>query len=482
VPANTDKLSSLREILGPDGIRDDRETLSRYAVDGVLPWGVLFPGNTEQISQVVRQAFREKWSVVPWGSGSKMSMGHPLERLDMVLCTSRLNKIIDMDTANLTVTVQAGVRFKQVQSNLASEENRCYIPLEDPVTLSPDGVVCSDREHKGCFVPMAPPYSDSTTMGGTIATNACGPIRLLYGMPRDIVLGVRYVASNGDIIGMGGKTVKNVSGYDMCKLMIGSMGSLGILCEMTLRLLPLPERLGTSFSTFASLDGACGFVDGIFETQLLPAAVELVNSRTSKLLVPEEPGGLQDKGYAVAIALEGAQEAVQRMASEIKDAATESGALNIAYMQEAEHRLFWDSYSNLLSRTSQQLEGSVSLKLNYPVSRYREVLAFVDSLTSGNRLNPVVTAHAGNGVSYVHALPEPGDAEAPDRVVRMAEKLLERCGELGGNFVVERAGPELKKKLPIWGLERDDLIVMKRIKEQMDPSGILSPGRFVGGI
>jgi FAD/FMN-containing dehydrogenase len=482
VTANTGRLASLEQILDPGQIKSDPETLSSYAVDGVLPWAVVFPQETEQVSEVVRLASKEKWGLVPWGSGSKISMGNPPARLDLVVCTTQLNKIIDMDTANLTVTVQAGVKFRHVQSSLASEENRCYIPLEDPVTLSSEGPVCSDRENTGCFVPMAPPYSDSATFGGTVATNAGGPKRLLYGMPRDIVLGVRYVAPSGNIIGMGGKTVKNVSGYDMCKLMIGSMGSLGILCEMTLRLLPLPERLTTSLSTFSTLSEASRFVDRIFESPLLPAAVEITNSRAYELLAPEEPARLEGNGYAVVVALEGAQEAVGRMESEIAEMALASGAKENIDLQEQAHLQFWDAYSNLVPRSSGKYPDPVSFRLNYAISNYVEVLELIDSLASDNQLDHMLLAHAGCGVSFVHFSAEPNDLKAADGIALVAEKLAERCRSIGGNLVLERANPDLKKRLPVWGLSRDDLIVMKRIKEEMDPSGICCPGRFVGGI
>ena len=479
---NTSKLASLGEILGPDQIKSDTETLSSYAVDGVVPWAVVFPGDTEQVSKVMRLASKEKWALAPCGSGSKLSMGNPPARLDVVVCTTRLNKVIDMDTANLTVTAQAGVRFKQVQSSLASEENRCYIPLEDPETLSRDAEVCSDREQSGCFVPMSPPYSDSTTFGGIVAANTAGPKRLLYGLPRDLVLGIRYVAPNGDIIGMGGKTVKNVSGYDICKLMIGSMGSLGILCEMTLRLLPLPERLSTCLSTFSGLSEASTFVDRLFETKLLPAAVEILNDPAYGLLVPEGSPQSKSTGYAVAVAMEGASEAVGRMESEIKEMALASSAIEAADLQEDAHLQFWDAYSNLIPRSAGRLTDLASFKLNYPISRYREVVERVDSLASDNKIDHMLFAQAGNGVSFVHFLLEPNNTEAEDRLVLVAEKLADHCQEIGGNAIVERARPDLKKKLPVWGRSRGDLIVMKRIKEEMDPLGVCCPGRFVGGI
>jgi FAD/FMN-containing dehydrogenase len=249
------RLEALRDVLGSEYVKSDPETLSGFEVDGMRPRFVAFPSDVEQILNVVKIAQREKMSVLPWGSGSKVSTGQIPSALDLILCTRRLDRVIDMDTANLTVTAQAGVRLRDIQADLANEENRCYLPYEDATTLS-DEAVCSDRENVGCFIPLTPPGIESATIGGIIASNSSGPTRLLYGMPRDLVLGIRYVSPDGEIVGMGGKTVKNVSGYDVNKLMIGARGSLGILCEMTLRLLPLPECVKTFIASFSSLSKA----------------------------------------------------------------------------------------------------------------------------------------------------------------------------------------------------------------------------------
>jgi FAD/FMN-containing dehydrogenase len=479
--ADSKKMEALKDILESDLVRMDQETLSAYSLDSLTPGAVVFPETLEQVSDLVKMSQGEKWALLPWGSGSKMGGGNPPSRLHLVISTTRLNKIIDMDTANLTVTAQAGVKFRDLQISLAGEENRCYLPYENPTTVS-DEPVCSDREHMGCFIPMMPPYSHSATLGGIIAANSSGPVRLLYGLPRDMVLGIRYVAPDGEIIGLGGKTVKNVSGYDMCKLMIGSRGSLGILGEMTLRLLPLPERLGTCLFSFSSLDEASKFVDQVFETRLLPSAVELLNWRSNGLLVEEGALQMDGNGYAVAVALEGFGEAVERMGAEIKKMASASGAENNVYLPDDPHRIFWDAYSNLVSRLSPGYPEMVSFRLNYPISRYLDVIQLVESICGGQELAHALQVHAGSGITMIHLLLEPGDAKSGDRVVSVAKTLLGKCQSISGNLVVERASAHIKGQLPVWGAPSQDLALMKRIKEQMDPYGLFSPGRFVGGI
>ncbi|MFH1124557.1 MAG: FAD-binding oxidoreductase [Pseudomonadota bacterium] len=471
-------LAALRKIVGSDHVKDDGDVLRLHAIDGVRPWAVVFPASAEEVSEVVRLAVRENLSLIPRGSGSKISKGTLPGRLDLVLCTERLNKILDLDTGNLTVTAQAGARFSRIQVALAGEENRCYLPYNDQVTLSGEAV-CSDRVNMGCFVPLMPSHTRSATLGGIIAANSSGPTRLLYGVPRDLLLGVRYVAPNGEIIGMGGKTVKNVSGYDVCKLMIGSHGSLGILCEMTLRILPLPERLATGLSSFQSLDEALSFVERISGSRLLPAAVELINRKAWELLGLEgsmEPG---KRGYGVAVAMEGVDEAVGRMSSEIKQWALEAGALGIKELEEEEHRRFWDAYCNHPAGLSDEYPGLVSAKLNYPVSVYGEI---IESAEDSPPMDLALFCHAGSGVSLIHCLVAAEEAGLEDRTVSYLTGLLEKCTEHGGNMVLERASSGLKGRLPVWGAPRGDLVVMRRMKKQIDPLGLFCPGRFIGGI
>jgi FAD/FMN-containing dehydrogenase len=185
-----EQIKTFAGIVGDAHIKTDDQSLSQYSVDGSYPKAIVAPADIDQMSEVVSFADREGLSIVPWGSGSKMGLGNPPKSLDIVVLTTRLNHMVDVDSANLTVTMQAGVGFKESQAMLSMHENRCYLPLEDPVTES-DRVVCSERAHIGAFVPFDPMFSESATIGGILAANSTGPRRLLYGMPRDAVCGAQ---------------------------------------------------------------------------------------------------------------------------------------------------------------------------------------------------------------------------------------------------------------------------------------------------
>jgi glycolate oxidase FAD binding subunit len=477
----TSKINGLSGVIDEGLIKEEPQILAGYVVDGVLPKAVVFPTDVKQVAELVKYANRETLSLVPWGGGTKIGLGYPPKRLDIVVSTSRLNQITDVDAANLTMTVRAGVRFKNAQARVASQENRCYLPLEDPGAEG-DEIVCSEREHTGCFIPLDPPHSDRATMGGILAANSTGPRRLLYGLPRDIVLGVRFVAPSGEIIGAGGKTVKNVSGYDVSKLMIGSAGSLGILCEMTLRLLPLPEKMETLLLGFSTLENAEAFAERIFGSTLLPAALEVMNRAAFHALGFTAKADMGENSFVVAVALEAFEEQVIRMVSSMRDAARASKSTTDAVLDEEGHRDFWRAVSNLDDSAAASCERFVSLKLNYPISEWKSVMGSVQASLSSSSIPHTILTHAGSGVGLVGLLVQSQDGDAKDRVAAAVYQILRQCRARGGNLVVQSAPALWKKDLPIWGEPREDLMIMKSIRQQMDPSAIMCPGRFVGGI
>jgi FAD/FMN-containing dehydrogenase len=473
-------MKEFEDIVGKDFLSTDHQTCSRYAVDGMEPQAVLFPGDVEALSGIVRTACQEHLSVVPWGGGTQMAKGAIPSRLDLVICTERLDRIIDIDAGNLTATVQAGVRLYDLQRIAAGNENRCYIPVAAG-GKELDESVCSLRENRGCFVPLDVFGGSRTTIGGIIAANTSGPRRLLYGLPRDIVLGVRYVASTGEIVGMGGKTVKNVAGYDLCKLMIGSMGTLGILSEMTLRLLPLPERSGTWIFIFPGLEEAAACVDAVFAAPLLPCAVEILNLKACDGLPADVPERGEQGYFGVVAGAEGSDEAVERMKTDMETLADAAGATEKMYLDDDAHREFWSSYGPPAAGFFGEQSTAACLKLNYPLSCYRRVLELAESDEIRDHVSLASYTHAGSGVTRIYLAAEESNKSRLARTVEWTERLLTHVSEIGGNLVVEHAGPELKKHLPVWGALRDDVKVMHWVKRALDPEGILSPGRFVGG-
>ncbi len=469
----------LRDMGDGEFLKTDGEILEAYTVQGKRPWAVVFPESAEQAAEVIRLAAAEKWAVVPWGGGTKMGMGKAPARLDLVVSTERLNRILDLDAANLSVTAQAGVKFKNLQTALADQENRCYFPLEAEGAPSKD-TVCSERANMGCFVPLWPPHIETATVGGVLAANTSGPMRLLYGTPRDVVLGIRYVGAAGSIVSTGGKTVKNVSGYDMGKLLIGSMGTLGLFCDITLRLLPIPERRQTVVVAFKDLVLARSVAEMLTEGALSPAAVEIVQGRNAGSIPLDGFSGDDGVSCHLCVALEGVEEPVERMAGEIQSAAARCEAKSVI-LEEPEHIRFWNAYSDMKALLRAQAPIAASAKANFPISEYSGLLEKAHLLSEEFQVDYLAMVRAGSGTAHFYLFGDEDAQADPAGLETMLAGLLDYCYARGGNLVLEDAEPMLEQ-MPPWGHPRQDLLVMKRIKEQLDPQGVFSPGRFVGDI
>lgn len=477
----TEKLKNLTEKIGRNFVKTDAETVSKYMIDGLTPAAVVFPKNTSEVSDIVKFANQHHLAVVPWGSGSRIRMGHPPEKLDLVVCTQRLNHMLDVDTQNLTITVEAGVKLRDIQARLATEDDRCYLPLED-LDIAAGEIICSDRSHSGCFIPLDPPGSEKATIGGIVAGNASGPRRLLYNLPRDMILGVRFVTPQGDVPGSGGKTVKNVSGYDVSKLMVGSMGSLGIITEMTFRLMPLPEKMETLLFGFASLADAHAFADSILKTKLLPAAVETMNATAYDVLGFTGAPDFSPNRFVVAISLEAFAPAVDRMAREMRKMAKDNGAGSSSLFGEHKHLQFWLAVSDQASRLDAQYRNLIRAKVNYRISQWKDIFEFTDNSLTALQIDHAIRAHSGSGICLINLLMDENTDGLKPKALAFMEELLQLSRKAGGNTVIQNAPADLKPNLKIWGETGSDFVVMQRLKKQLDPNNVMSPGRFVGGL
>jgi glycolate oxidase FAD binding subunit len=445
--SNSDQIVSvLKRLVGEKYVMQDSEQLKVYAVDGVMPKVVVSPGSAEEISKVLLYANAEKLSVVPRGNGTMMAAGGIPKNMDIVLSLLRLNRITDYDVANLSLSVEAGMTLAEVQKKLANGG-------------------------KGNFLPLDPPHSGKATIGGIIATNASGPKRYLYGTARDLLLGVKAVSPEGDLIAFGGKTMKNVSGYDMTKLLIGTGGGLGIITAITTKLLPLPEASATLLTSFDSLAVTGPFIRKIIHSVLLPSAVELIDGKAAERL------GEKSK-YLLAFSLEGVEEAVQRQITEISGSAKKDGATTVKVLKGAEDENFWIRVRDFADDVAKGFASPIILKSNFVISKHSEILGSYEKLVQAAGISAAFIVHAGNGILYTYILEKAGKSG----VVELIGKFTAEAVKFEGNLVVESCPREIKEKISVWGQQRNDQIIMRRLKEKMDPQGVLNPGRFVGGI
>ena len=443
--SNSNQLASaLKEMVGEANAIQDPDQLKAYALDGMTPKAVVSPGSVEEVSKLLAYASTEKLAVVPRGNGTKVAQGGVPRKLDVVLSVLRINRITEHDVPNLSLSVEAGITLSAVQEKLAGTG-------------------------KGSFLPLDPPYTEKATIGGIIATNGSGPRRYIYSTARDLLLGLKVVSPNGDIVAFGGKTVKNVSGYDMTKLMIGSWGALGVITEITTKLLPLPEASATLLVSFENLARAGSLTKKVLHSALLPSAMELMDGKAA--------GQLGEKGkYLVAFNLEGVGEAVERQVAEIGEMGKKEGAIDTKILKGQEERTFWIRVRDFALAT----KAPVILKSNFVISKQTEILGNYENWAQAAGIGSAFIGHAGSGILTTYIL-ENGVAKT-DPLVDLIDKFTAEAVKQDGNLVVESCPSELKAKISVWGRPRTDYVVMRRLKEKVDPVGVLNPGRFVGGL
>jgi len=455
--SKTDRLFiKLKEMVGEANVIGDPDGLKVFAIDGKKPKVVVTPGTIDEVSRVVAYASQEHRAIVPRGNGTKMEMGGIPKKIDIVLSTSRLNRITDRDCENLTLSAESGLTLDEVQQGLA-------------------------KVGKGYFLPLDPPFTDKATLGGIVATNSSGPKRLLYGTARDMMIGAKAVFPNGDIVVSGGKTVKNVSGYDMCKLLIGSYGTLGILCEMTFKLLPLPEKEATLLLSFAALENADDFVRELRGGQLIPSSLEILNAKAVQKM-KYRASTPPNANYLVAIGVEGVTESINRQISEMSEIGKKHGVLEAVTLDSDKHLAIWVAIRDFSYGLIQEYPNAISLKSNFLISKSGEMLGEYEKIAQGLGIDCAFISHSGNGIMYSYLLAGKNARSKVDSYVELIEKLTAEAVKYGGGLVVESSPLSIKKKVDVWGKSRSDYVVARRLKEQIDPAGILNIGRFVGGI
>jgi glycolate oxidase FAD binding subunit len=394
---------------------------------------MVFPHTVEQLKSVITCADNNGWSLLPCGSGSKLGWGGVGKDVDLVISTERLNRVIEHAVGDLTVTVEAGVKLADLQ-NLLRQENQ--------------------------FLPLDPAYSQQATLGGIIATADSGSWRHRYGGVRDMLLGISFVRSDGQLAKAGGRVVKNVAGYDLMKLFTGSYGTLGVLTEFTFRVYPIPEASGTLVLT-GEAQAIASVTKTLLASALTPTAADLLSSVLVKQL------GLS-QGIGLMVRFQSVRESVQEQSSRLLEVGQNLGLQGTVYT-EAEEVTLWQSLSEKIWKASQ--EPAITCKIGVLPTAAVTTLTKLDALTSSTGLGLI----HGSGLGRLRL--DPGTV-TPQIIV----ELRQYCESQGGFLTVLEAPISLKQQLDVWGYKGNALNVMRQIKQQFDPKNILSPDRFVAGI
>ena len=426
---------ALADAVGREHLLSDSAALARHAVDGLTPRWVARPESAAGVSRLLTLACGEGLAVAPRGSGSSLALGNPPRRLDVVLDLTRLSAVTDYVPEDMVASVEAGVPLATLAGRLAE---------------------------RGQMLALDPIGGSSRTIGGILAGNASGPLRTRYGTGRDLLLGVRFVQADGTITWGGAKVVKSVTGYDVPKLMVGALGTLGVIVGVTVRLHPLPPASGSWLIALRAREAAESFLAALGDSTLEPDRVVLLNAGARHAC------GHQSQERAVLVSVGSVEEAVQSQGAALVRLARAHGA----EIQSVS--------SSIWGTLGEALAGHIMLKLHCEPKRLVFWLAELERLTARLGLLASVVAQGTNGCLQ-------STLEGQVSRIALREDLLRPLREgltpEGGSLVVERAPIGLKVDLDVWGpISPESQAIMTRVKRQFDPDGILNPGRFVGGL
>jgi glycolate oxidase FAD binding subunit len=414
----------------------------RWSVEGLVPMAVVRPADAEQAAAVLRWCSERGVAVIPWGGGTAMELGNPPLAAHVVLLTQRLGAVVDHDHTNLTVTVQAGATLASLEAVLAARRQ---------------------------FLPLEPPCAGSATAGGAVAANLNGPRRMRYGSARDLVIGMRVAQAHGVVAKFGGKTVKNVAGYDMAKLFVGSLGTLGLITELTFKVMPVPETSRTVALWGQELSRLWTLAGRILMSPLGPSAMVVVNAAAAgQLYRADSRRGGPDRGAGLLVRAEGVEPAVARHERDIAQ---------WAHGQDFECEVLDGDAEAALWRAVRDFGWTSSgtlVRLTVPSGRTGAVagrLAGTLPTTTGLMADP------GTGTLW---LAFEATADAASSLPAIADLAVAS----GGHLLLARAPRSLKVGRDVWMPPPAGRVLelMRALKQSFDPKGILNPGRYVAGL
>ena len=450
----------MENIVGPEGLLTVPEDLMVYGYDATLPEhrpeAVLLPRTTQQVSDILRLAGESGTPVVPRGAGTGLSGGSIPLAGGIALSLTRMTDILEIDAQNLIARVQPGVVNADFQTTLA--------PL-------------------GLFYPPDPASMKACTMGGNVAMSAGGPRCLKYGGTKDYVLGLEVVLADGEVIHTGGRTVKNTTGYDLTHLFVGSEGTLGVITEITLRLLPPPEAKRTMLAIFDELDDASRTVSAVVSEGILPTTLEMMDNLLIQCAEDFTGAGLpRDAAAILLIEVDGFEEALDRQVATVQKICTAQGARQVRVATTAkEVDDLWLARRTIIGAVARRRPSMVLQDVTVPPSQLPEMVARVVGIGQEYELLIGVLAHAGDGNLHPLILFDQRDKEELAREQEAEAAIFAVSLEMKGTLTGEHGIGLTKRKYLPQALSPREMELTRGVKALLDPQGILNPGKIVGG-
>ena len=452
--------SELAALLGDARVVSDPVACATFAVDGKVPAYVVYPSSAGQVAALLKCCADRALAVIPCRNGTKLGIGNPPARYDVAISLKDLNQVWYYEPADLTVSVEPGMKLADFQHFIG--RHRLWLPLD-------------------------PPGGERASLGGILATNASGPLRVAYGGPRDMVIGMKIATTEGKIVKTGGRVVKNVAGYDMGKLLIGSYGTLGVIVEVSFKLYPLPAASATFIFAADTLVRARELRRSIQRSPLQPMRLLLIDAEAARLVRTDVMGQTDRIGSGASL-LPGARGGAEmwfeaagspRLLERYERDARELARMVDAPIEKVDASVAdsaWSRLAGFHTWVAKEAPSLVALKAALPIAALEDFLGRVRQEADRGSLRLATFAQPGVGIAHLCLL----EVKQVDTLRGLVDRVRKLAAEIGGSLVIERCSTELKNAVDVWGPAGDEPETMRKVKSAWDPKGILSPGRFVG--
>ncbi|MGC2108746.1 MAG: FAD-binding oxidoreductase [Candidatus Korobacteraceae bacterium] len=428
----------LRAICGAEHVVEDPAQLQAGTILGVAPTVAVSPGSAEEIAAVLRLANQHGLSVVPAGGFTQQQTGNVPPQIDVLLRTSRLKAVEHYDPGDLTIGIGAGWSVADLASKVGAD---------------------------GLLFAGDPSFPERATIGGLLATGITGPLRHGYGGLRDYCIGIKFVTGDGRKAKGGGRVVKNVAGYDLMKLLIGSQGTLAIITGASFKLFPTPRQTRTFIAHFQTADDALKLRDAVLHSPLSPMCVELV-SPGAHVLLPD-----QSEAWSVCVRAAGSDTVLARYRTELGMAVSRE-------IEDQSERDLWRGLSDFSPTFAARHTDAVLITFSLPLTKVRPVLNSLAGMAEGNGLELAVIGRVGVGHLLAGLWPADSATTAHMSLINAVSMLRQQLpGD--GSMVVLQAPQEVRHKMTAWGLTPTHLGSMRAVKQAIDPNEVLNRGRFV---
>jgi glycolate oxidase FAD binding subunit len=451
----------ITQRFGAENVVASSAELAGYEVDGKRPAAAVFAKSAQEISDLLKFAATEKLAVIPCGSRTKLGIGMPPMRYDIALDLSRMNRVLAFDPRDLTLGVEPGILFSVLAMKLAGEKQ---------------------------FLPLNPPFLHHATIGGLLAADSASPLRHLYGGPRDFVLGLEFVTGDGAIAKSGGRVVKNVSGYDLHKLLIGSLGTLAVTTRANFKTFPMPPEQVVFVVAFEGAPPALEFCKALGRSPLGALQVDVISPDAAQIFAAQANVeiALPEKRWCVVVSAAGNARVVERHRKELPAIAMQAKATGLVALGDTMQSM--KVAAALLGRIREfpsLMQAADSAATIFRIAALPSTIPAIAQRLGALTAHPAMPAAIvirPHGLIYFAILPAATDALPSGRLAKVAEAVFRAMIELGASARIEFAPTELKRTVNVWGAPRPDFELMRRVKKVFDPENVLSPGRFAGGI